>query len=83
MTNKLPSRLAKTNILDDSIKSVDYCYVSTHDYCNLLINTLRNLIDEKKPIPEKLVERFFKVNITSIECWSLNYDINIKDSNIY
>jgi hypothetical protein len=78
MTNKLPSRLAKTNILDDSIKSVDYCYVSTHDYCNLLINTLRNLIDEKKPIPEKLVERFFKVNITSIECWSLNYDINIK-----
>ena len=78
MTNKLPSRLAKTNILDDPIKTFDYCYVSTHDYCNILINTLRNLIDEKKPIPEKLVERFFKVIVTSIECWSLNYDINIK-----
>jgi hypothetical protein len=78
MTNKLPSRLAKTNILNDNIKTVDYCYVSTHDYCNILISTLTNLIDEKKPIPEKLVERFFKVIVTSIECWSLNYDINIK-----
>lgn len=78
MTNKLPSRLAKTNILNDNIKTFDYCYVSTHDYCNILISTLTNLIDEKKPIPEKLVERFFKVIVTSIECWSLNYDINIK-----
>lgn len=78
MTNKLPSRLAKTNIFDDPIKTVDYCYVSTHDYCNIIINTLTNLIDEKKPIPEKLVERFFKVIVTAIECWSLNYDVNIK-----
>ena len=32
---------------DYPIKTFDYCYVSTHDYCNILINTLRNLI----PIP--------------------------------
>ena len=75
---KLPTRLKSTNILLDDIKAVDYCHVSSHDYCKHILCLLTYYIDQEGiPIPEKLLERYFKVICQSIECWSLNYDINI------
>ena len=73
----LPYRFKYLNILTDDIKTVDYCYVSTHDYCNIILKTLTEFIDSDKEIPEKLIQRFFRVIGGAIECWSLNYDINI------
>ena len=75
---QLPSRLKSTNILLDDIKAVDYCYTSSHDYCKHILCLLTYYIDQERiDIPEKLIERYFKVICNSIECWSLNYDINI------
>jgi hypothetical protein len=74
----LPSRLKNTDILNDDIKTVDYCYASSHDYCKHILSLLTHYIDQEKvDIPEKLIERYIKVICNSIECWSLNYDINI------
>jgi hypothetical protein len=74
----LPSRLKNTDILHDDIKTVDYCYTSSHDYCKHILSLLTHYIDkEEEDIPEKLIERYIKVICNSIECWSLNYDINI------
>ena len=36
-TSVLPTRLKFINILTDDIKTVDYCYVSCHDYCNIIV----------------------------------------------
>jgi len=75
---QLPSRLKSTNILQDDIKTVDYCYTSSHDYCKHILSLLTYYIDQEGiDIPEKLLERYFKVACQNIECWSLNYDINI------
>jgi hypothetical protein len=78
MNNKTPSRFLKTDILYDDLKSIDYCYVSTHDYCCIIIKKLTEFIENKTQIPEKLIERFFKVIVKAIECWSLNYDTNLE-----
>ena len=74
----LSNRLRNINICDDNITTQDYCYISKHDYCNILLPKIYEYIDCKKNIPEKLIERFFKVIGHSIECWSLNYNQNLK-----
>ena len=66
----LSNRLRNINICDDNITTQDYCYISKHDYCNILLPKIYEYIDCKKNIPEKLIERFFKVIGHSIECWS-------------
>ena len=74
----LPVRFKHVDILNDELKSIDYCYVSTHDYCSVILKKISDLIDAKLDIPEKLTYRFFHVIVRAIECWSLNYDINLK-----
>ncbi len=74
---QLHSRYKNTDILYDEIKSIDYCYTSTHDTCLKIYDILNILINNKLEIPENLINRYFQITCTSIECWSNNYDNNL------
>jgi hypothetical protein len=74
----LHNRFEKTDILYDDIKTIDYCYTSTHDYCCVIIKLINHYINNKIIIPDQLITRFFKIFGNQIECWSLNYNDNIK-----
>jgi hypothetical protein len=76
--NSIPSCFKNINILYDDIKNVDYCNTSSHDYCKHILNLIEYYIKKNENFPEKLIERFIKVICESIECWSLNYDDNLK-----
>jgi hypothetical protein len=75
--NQLHSRFKNTNILDDDIKSIDYCYVSTHDTCSKINDIFEIMLDNKLTISENFINRYFKIICSSIECWSNNYDKNL------
>lgn len=74
---QLHNRFKNTNILDDDIKSIDYCYVSTHDTCSKIYDIFEIMLDNKLIISENFINRYFKIICSSIECWSNNYDKNL------
>lgn len=60
---------------------VDKCDCNTHIYCNqlrdyILYHMINNTNDNIKTLNENLIRRYLKI-MEEIECWSLEYDLNI------
>jgi hypothetical protein len=70
-----PERISKIDIIKDDIIGLEYC-TKSHDYCKYVKSIIKDLIDNKKEI-NKLLDRYFKIICSSIECWTYDYDNNL------
>lgn len=64
-------------IYDSNINPLDKCNPNNHEYCCKLRDYLiNNIITKNNIISDNLIKRIFKI-MQDIECWSLQYEINI------
>jgi len=74
-----PTRLHNTNILNDTLKSVDYCDAN-HEYCSYITELMNKYFEEKEiNISENFINRYLQIVCNNILCWSLNYDKHLKN----